>query len=257
MSWNPELYLKYGQERTQPAIDLAARVDVDAPGRVIDLGCGPGNSTAVLRERWPKAHITGFDCSNEMIVAARKAYPEIDFVVGDISDWSPDEGYDVIFLNAVLQWLPEHERLLNGFMAALNGGGALAIQVPHHYYRSPVHQAIQDISNDSRWSGRMERARNVFTHELPSAYYNILSRECPSVSMWQTDYYHVMDSVQAILEWVKGTALRPFLQSLTSDEEKVEFQSDLLDILEEAYPAAENGKVLYPFSRLFMVAYKD
>jgi len=249
-AWNPNLYLKFGGERTQPSIDLAARIRLDNPGRVIDLGCGPGNSTQVLRARFPHASIEGLDNSEEMIAAARRECPELSWCVGDIGDWNPDKPYDLVFSNAALQWVPDHAKLIPRLLQA---GRVLAVQIPAHH-ASPVHQEILTVSRDPRWNDRLEAARRRLTRHPPEFYYDLLAPRTGRVELWETEYIHILDSPAAILEWFRGTGLRPFLANL-NDQERTDFEAGLLPRYEAAYPRRPDGKVLFPFRRLFFIAY--
>ena len=159
-TWDPDLYLKFANERAQPALDLIARVDSLRPGRIIDLGCGPGNSTAMLRQRWPEAEVTGLDNSAEMIAAAALAYPAEKWVLADAASWTADSPFDIVFSNAALQWLPDHAVLFPHLMAQVASPGVLAVQMPYHY-ESPLHYVVQEVANDAAWRERMEAARRA------------------------------------------------------------------------------------------------
>ena len=256
MEWNSSLYLKYGTERTQPAIDLASRIAVENPKRIIDLGCGPGNSTAVLQMQWPEAKLTGLDSSENMIELAKKEYPGIKWIKEDIADWSPHRKYDIIFSNAALQWLSNHDQLFSTFVDRLNQSGVLAVQVPYHYEKSPLHQAVVEVSKQSQWTKNMDLARGALTQETASFYYDVLSPLCRKIDIWETTYFHIMNSPKAILEWISGTGLRPFIESLTSTSDQSLFKEKLLEKITKAYPRQKNGKILFPFRRQFIVASK-
>ncbi len=252
--WDADLYLRFAEERTQPAIDLLSRIGLASPHRIIDLGCGPGNSTALLRERWPQAEITGLDRSPEMIAAARKAYCAGRWIVGDISTWSDAAPFDVIFSNAALQWVPEHAALLPRLLSMVAAGGVLAVQMPRHF-RSPVHQLMLDISCRPEWSERLAAARTAIHVEPPAFYYDLLAPRAARVDLWETEYLHVMESPAAILAWIRGTGLRPYLEALADDTERGRFEELLLAGLETAYSRRPDGRVLFPFNRLFVIAY--
>lgn len=249
-AWNPALYLKYGDERTQPSIDLAARIRLGDPRRIIDLGCGPGNSTQVLRARWPRAAIEGLDNSEDMIAAARRECPGQTWRVGDIRDWQPEGPYDLVFSNAALQWVPDHAALIPQLLAA---GSVFAVQIPAHH-ASPVHQEILAVSRQPRWTDRLEPARNVLTRHPPEFYYDLLAPRSKTVEMWETEYIHILDGPAAILEWFRGTGLRPFVVPL-HEGERAAFEAELLERYAAAYPRRSDGKVLFPFRRLFFIAY--
>lgn len=254
-TWDANLYLKFAKERSQPSLDLIARIGLSTPNRIIDLGCGPGNSTAMLRQRWHDAEIIGLDSSPEMITAASKAYPNEKWILADVASWSANIPFDIVFSNAALQWLPSHKSLFPHLLSQVATGGVLAVQIPAHY-QSPLHQVTLDASKNRLWSHLMDLPRNALTKEEPSFYYEALQPFASQIEIWGTEYYHILDSPQAILEWFKGTGLRPFLEALQSEEQKHDFEQMILDGLTRAYPQQSNGQVLFPFRRLFIIAHK-
>jgi trans-aconitate 2-methyltransferase len=253
--WDADLYLKFANERTQPSLDLISRIAIESPCNIIDLGCGPGNSTNMLRQRWPDAHIVGLDSSKEMITSASAAYPEENWILEDAASWIADASYDIVFSNAALQWLPDHASLFAHLFEQVAKSGALAVQIPAHY-QSPFHQAMLKVADNGTWSDRMEEARNALTGESASFYYDVLSPLASRLFIWETEYCHIMDSSQSILNWFKGTGLRPFLEALESDKEKQLFEEMLLDRCMQAYNPQKDGRVLFPFRRLFIIAYR-
>lgn len=253
--WNPQLYLKYGNERTQPSIDLAARIAHQNPTRVVDLGCGPGNSTRILKAQWPKAQIMGLDSSSEMIKQAAEIDSEMEWILADIVEWKPDKCFDIIFSNAALQWVPHHQALFPSLIEKLNVSGVLAVQVPYHY-KSRLHDVIWQVSKHADWTDLMEGARNALTSHDAYFYYDILSPICRKVDIWYTEYFHQMESPTAILQWISGTGLRPFLETLSSMEDQERFKKEVLAGYVKAYPRQVDGKVLFPFKRQFIMATK-
>jgi trans-aconitate 2-methyltransferase len=253
--WDPNTYLKFAGERTQPSLDLIQRINLENPRRIIDLGCGPGNSTGALRRRWPEADIAGLDSSPEMIRAAREAYPEGTWLEGDARTWHADQPYDLVFSNAMFHWLPDHARLCRHLLEQVTAGGALAAQMPAHF-DSPLHREIVEVSQDAAWDGRMQSARSAMTREPPGLYYDTLAAAASRLDLWETIYYHVVAGPEAVLEWFLGTGLRPFLEALGSDEERRRFEQMLVERYTATYPRRANGKVLFPFRRLFFVAYR-
>ena len=253
--WDAEIYLRFSGERTQPSVDLTARIAVPDPGRIIDLGCGPGNSTAVLRQRWPKAGITGLDSSSDMIAAASRSYPHHEWLIGDISTWSAGIPFDVVFSNAALQWVPNHEVLFPHLFAQVAPGGALAVQIPSHF-NSPLHREILETAGNPSWSHLMGPAVNALVKKSPSFYYNLLQPLAARLDIWETEYYHVVDSPQSIIEWFRGTDLRPFLAVLENEEQRKRFEELLLERYTRAYTPQNDGRILFPFRRLFMIAYR-
>ncbi|MEE3719900.1 methyltransferase domain-containing protein [Tumidithrix elongata RA019] len=255
MNWDADLYLQFAKERTRPSSDLISRINLLQPQRIIDLGCGPGNSTAMLRQKWLQADITGLDNSPEMIAAASKSYPSEKWVLSNIASWSAEIPFDLVFSNATLQWLPNHGKLFAHLFSQVALGGALAIQVPAHY-QSPLRQVVDEVSKDPLWSDRMDRARNALTFERPRFYYDVLQPLAKYLEIWETEYYHVMDSPKAIVNWFRGTGLRPFLGSLESEQQKEKFEQMLLEGYTKAYPQQNDGRILFPFRRLFIIAYR-
>jgi trans-aconitate 2-methyltransferase len=251
--WNPDVYLKFGDERTRPAADLAARIPLEAPRSVIDLGCGPGNSTKVLRGRWPEARVVGLDSSPEMIAKARDSQPEGEWILGGIEDWVPLHAPDLVFSNATLQWLPDHAELVPRLFAAAAPGGVLAFQVPSGA-DLPIRVIMREISKDPVWDGRMAEARRALTMEKPDLYYDLLAPHADSIDIWETEYCHVMDSAEAIVEWVSGTGLRPYLDALATAAERKRFSERLVEGVEATYAVRADGRILFPFRRLFVVA---
>ena len=249
--WSAEQYLKFKEQRTQPAKDLAMRLVEMDPKTVVDLGCGPGNSTAVLQKLFPKAKVMGIDSSPNMIKKAQEAYPEIQFAVCDARNL--ENRYDVIFSNACIQWIPDHPALLGRFMDRINPGGLLAVQVPMNN-REPIHQIIQECISSPRWKSFFSETR-VFFQLQPEEYAAILAGWTDQYTLWETVYYHRMPSHRSILEWYRGTGLRPYLQVLPAREAE-QLELEILARLEECYPKQKNGEILFRFPRLFFLAQK-
>ncbi|MBN1319230.1 MAG: methyltransferase domain-containing protein [Thermoleophilia bacterium] len=254
MDWNPDHYLLFSDERTRPAVDLAARVQVDSPRALVDLGCGPGNSTEVLRRRWPGARAVGVDNSPEMIEAAWAACPDGEWVLSGIERWVPEGRFDVAFSNAALQWVPDHGPLAERLFGYVAAGGALAFQIPSERY-SLVRTLIHTIAQDPAWAARMTRPLSLLTMEAPAFYYDHLAPLARSLDIWETEYQHVLESHQAIVDWISSTGLRPFLQALDTEDERGRFVDRLLERVRESYETRADGKVLYPFRRTFVIAY--
>ena len=252
--WDAELYLRFANERTRPSIDLIQRINLTAPRRIVDLGCGPGNSTQALRRRWPEAEIIGLDSSPQMIEAAKQTYPDGIWELGDAASWRAREPVDLVFSNAMFQWLPDHATLCRHLFDQLAPGGALAVQMPAHH-DSPVHREMLELSKDPSWDHRMQSARTALTREPPSLYYDTLAPVASHLDLWETIYCHILAGPEAILEWFRGTGLRPFLEALASDDERRRFEQMLRDRYVVSYPRQPDGKVLFPFRRLFFIAY--
>jgi trans-aconitate 2-methyltransferase len=255
VSWNPELYLRFGEDRTRPSVDLVARVELAAPYRIIDLGCGPGNSTAILRSRWPEADITGLDNDPAMLQAAALTDPRTTWIQGDAGNWSPGEPFDLVYSNAMIQWLPDHATLIPRLFQGVAEGGALAVQVPVHTH-SPLHQDILQVADDPRWRTATREASGAIVHHDADFYYDVLCALAPRIDLWVTEYCHVLERPEAILAWIQGTGLRPFLAALPSDADRQDFERQLLDRLRRSYPRRRDGRVVFPFRRLFFIAYR-
>jgi len=230
-------------------------VALDAPKRIVDLGCGPGNSTAVLAARWPGAEIMGIDSSPEMIAAAGKEMPTGRWGVGDISSWKAEQPVDLVFSNAALQWVPDHAGLYPRLLAQVAEGGALAVQVPINLH-APAHQAMRQLAAGPGWRSYFpQRVREW--HVFPTeAYYDFVAKQATRVDMWETEYLHVLAGPEAIVEWYQGTGLRPFLDMLPGEEERGRFLKEYGEMLRPLYPARPDGRVLFPFKRLFLIAYR-
>jgi trans-aconitate 2-methyltransferase len=248
--WNDAQYLKFGDERTRAARELLARVPLERADRVVDLGCGPGNSTALLRARWPIARLSGVDNSPEMLDRARRDFPNIDWVLGDAGSYRASEPVDLLFANAVFHWLPAHATLFPALISQVRQGGVLAVQMPQSF-EEPSHRLMREVR------ARLMPGRSAVNAATPVAepafYYDLLATRATAVDIWRTTYEHVLPDAAAIVEWVKGTGLRPYLDELSEDE-RTTYLSEYQAALELAYPARIDGKRLFSFPRLFIVA---
>lgn len=249
--WNPSQYLKFADERTRPAADLLARVPLAAPAMIVDLGCGPGNSTELLARRWPGARLTGVDNSAAMLESAAKAHPDWTWEEADIAAWSPRAPVDLIFANAALHWVPDHAALFPRLFGQVAPGGALAVQMPRNF-DAPSHALMHRLADDPRWRDRLAGAARRPV-AAPARYYDLLAPLARRIDLWESEYMHVLEGPAAILEWVRGTGLRPYLDPLDKPEQAA-FTERYLAALAEAYRPAADGKVLFPFRRLFLVA---
>lgn len=248
--WNSAQYLKFKNERTQPAIDLAMRVR-NNPQTIADIGCGPGNSTKVLREVFFNADILGIDNSPNMIAKAKAEYPDINFRLCDVL--SLDGKYDLLFSNACLQWIPNHDKLIPLLMDKLNEGGVLAVQVPMNG-DEPLFRLIGEVASQPKWNLSDVRLQpnEILT---PLEYYNILSNCSSSFDMWEVKYYHTMDNHRELVNWVKSTRLRPYLDYL-GIEKGASFEAEIVERSKELYPLMDNGKIVLGFRRFFFTATK-
>jgi len=257
-TWDAKQYLRFNNQRVRPCRELAVRIAIEAPNRIIDLGCGPGNSTSVLAECWPKSVLTGLDSSPEMIAAAQKAYPQRTWRVGGITDWASenDQAYDIVFSNAALQWVDDHAALFPKLMARVATGGALAIQMPINF-DAPANRIMRELAASRAWRALFpaDGIREWHVHDL-AAYHDILAPIAAAVDFWQTEYLHIMADAAAIVEWYKGTGLRPFLDALANDQLRADFTAQYLERIERAYPVRKDGQVIFPFRRSFLIAYQ-
>ncbi|GAA5033976.1 trans-aconitate 2-methyltransferase [Actinopolymorpha pittospori] len=252
--WDPRQYLKYAGERGRPFVDLVARVTAEDPAYVVDLGCGPGNLTATLLDRWPNATVEGIDSSAEMIEkAGALAQPgRLSFSLGDAHGWKPSRPVDVLVTNATLQWVPGHLDLLPTWVDQLAPGGFLALQVPGNF-ESPSHQLLFDLAAEEPWASRLAgRVTQRISAPGPEGYLEVLAGTGCRVDAWETTYLHVLPGENAVFEWIKGTGARPILQALP-DDVRPEFERIYKDRLNTAYPPRDFGTVL-PFRRVFAVA---
>jgi len=253
MTWNPGTYLAFADQRTRPAADLLARVPADHPARVIDLGCGPGNSTALLAARWPDADLEGLDSSAEMLAEARASGVPADWVLADLAAWTPASPYDVIYSNPTFQWVPDQAALFPRLMPFVKPGGIFAFQVPVNF-NAPSHVLLRETAADPHWKGKLKAIRET-ERGMPEAYYDILRPYASTLDIWQTEYLQVMAGEDAVYHWISGTALRPYVQALDGAERDA-FTAAYKTKLDLAYPRRADGTTLFPFQRLFVVATK-
>lgn len=253
--WNPDAYLKFEQERTQPSRDLVARIRLENLRMIVDIGCGPGNSTRVLRDAWPGANVVGLDNSKEMIDRAQATYPKYKWILADAADWQPLEKYDLVFSNATLQWIPGHAMLLQRLFDMINSDGAIAVQVPFNT-ESPLLRAIASVAESAAWRDLMHDCSAQIFYRDETHYYEIVSNLSSRVDMWTTTYIHVMESHQSLIDWYSSTGLKIYLERIADEEGKLRFKKEIIESCREKYPLQSNGKILFPFKRIFFVAYK-
>lgn len=256
MKWDPAKYVQFGGHRDRPFFDLTTRIAAERPGRVVDLGCGPGNLTATLANRWPEADVVGVDSSADMLdrAALLTGLPNLRFELQDIAGWAPPAGTDVVVSNAALQWVPGHQDLMRRWLADLAPGSWFALQVPGNF-DAPSHVLMRELAESPRWASRLggvlgggDSAGNG------PDYLAILLDAGFTADAWETTYQHVLQGSDPVLEWVRGTALRPVLAALSA-EDASRFEDEYAAALREAYPPTRHGTVL-PFRRIFAVGQK-
>ncbi|WPN45969.1 MULTISPECIES: trans-aconitate 2-methyltransferase [unclassified Pseudomonas] len=254
MTWSAKQYVAFEDERTRPARDLLAAIPAADVRSAVDIGCGPGNSTQLLVERFTGATVRGLDSSSDMIEAARKRLPQVKFDLADIDTWSESGPFDVIFANAVLQWVPDHATLLPSLVSKLAPGGSLAIQMPDNL-QQPSHRLMREVAADGPWASKLAKVAGQRTEMADAGiYYSMLKACCARVDVWRTTYHHPLaDGAAGVVEWFKGSGLRPFLEPL-DEAQRVQYLKQYQTAIEQAYPALTDGSVLLPFPRLFIVA---
>ncbi|HCM26203.1 MAG: hypothetical protein A2Z99_02535 [Treponema sp. GWB1_62_6] len=262
--WDPDLYLKFGAERSRPALDLAqrarillsARTETGAGLSILDLGCGPGNSTAVLAGVFPGSSLTGLDSSGEMIAAARSGGPAASWIIADATDWRSDRSFDLIFSNAVLQWIADQETLLGRLWSTLADGGVLAVQVPGNSL-SPLHRALRTTAANGPWRNEFSGLDDLIRYHEPDFYHEVLAPFGGTVDVWETTYWHVLAGHDGLIDWYRGTGMRPWLEKLADPAERAAFISAVREEAAPAYPLRADGSVLFPFRRIFFTAVKS
>jgi trans-aconitate 2-methyltransferase len=251
--WSARQYLKVEDERTRPPRDLLAQVPLARPRLVVDLGCGPGNSTELLVARFPQADVVGLDSSPDMLRKARERLPQCKFIEADIGSWRADPRADLLFANASFQWIPDHPQVLRRLLEALPPGGVLAVQMPDNT-REPSHVLQREVAATGPWANNADvKAAPRGDLPAPELYYDLLKPVCTQIDIWHTVYNHVMATPQAIVEWFKGSALQPYLAPLESGL-RAEFLAIYTEKIVAAYKPRFDGKVLLRFPRLFIVA---
>lgn len=252
MSWDPAQYLKFAGERMRPALDLLAHIPLEAPAEVVDLGCGAGNLAPLLLGRWPRAALTGVDSSPEMLARARREFPQAQFIQADIGAWRPPAPVQVLYSNAALHWLPGHERLIPGLLGAVKPGGYLAVQMPRNF-DAPSHSSIVETIERGPWRAKLEPQLRRDPVAAPGRYWRLLEGRCAALEVWETEYLQVLSGENPVAEYTKGTWLKQFLDRLEGAE-RAAFEADYRKRVLAWYPPEKDGRTLFPFRRLFLVA---
>ena len=252
--WNATLYLNFGNERLRPALDLLAQIPADDPKLVYDLGCGPGNVTVYLKQRWPNAKIVGVDSSADMLQKARATGQDIEWVQADLNTWTPEAPADVVYTNATLQWLGDHPTLFPRLLEGVKPGGVMAVQIPNNF-GEPSHTCIADAVRQSPWRERLEPYLQGRPVLAPSAYYGILRPLVTRLNLWETTYHQQLEGEDPVVTWTMSTVLRPLLDQLDKAEGAA-LVEDYRQRVRRAYPPHDDGTTILPFKRIFMIAVK-
>jgi len=251
--WNPEQYEKFIEYRTLPAIDLVGRIRCENPAEILDVGCGVGNSTRALKNKFPDADIIGTDNSPEMLEKARRLNPGLRFEYLDANGDFESEKYDIVFSNACIQWIPNHAALLPKLMSALKPDGVLAVQIPEQE-KHPVHAVLKKLSESEKWKHKVEKQN--YNNLSAEKYYDILAEFSRDIDIWETVYFHQLPDCESIVEWYKGTGLRPYLDCL-SESDAAEFTADVQAEIKAIYGTQRDGNILFAFPRLFFTARRN
>jgi trans-aconitate 2-methyltransferase len=256
--WDPKLYLKFSDQRLRPALDLLDRVRVESLETIYDLGCGSGNVTRMIAERWPSARVCGVDNSREMLEQAAAKPGKVRWIDADIRAWSPADPADLLYSNAALHWVDGHEALFPHLLGCVKPGGFLAVQMPVNW-NAPSHRLMHETLANGGADGKAlgtEQLRQSVARDWvakPEFYYDLLARSARSVDIWETEYLQILEGRDPVLEWVKSTGLRPILDGL-DDKERTVYLAEYGRRLRSAYPVRPDGRTLYPFRRLFIIA---
>lgn len=250
--WDPEQYLRFGDERLRPALDLLARVSHGGPRLVVDLGCGAGSAMPALRARFPRAALRGVDGSPDMLAKARAAGFETE--QADIAQWAPAEPVDVLFSNAALHWLPDHAALFPRLLSRVAPGGVMAVQMPH-MHAAPVRAAQERLAAEGPWTGRLSGVKSAAPVPEAAWYHDLLAPRTAALDIWRTEYLHVLRGEDPVARWAMGSSLRPYMDALEDAPELRDgFLAAYREEMRRAYPPQGDGTVLLPFQRLFILA---
>ena len=252
MPWDPAQYLKFAGPRLRPALDLLQRIDKEAPARVYDLGAGAGNVTRLIQARWPAAHIVGVDSSAEMLAKAAAENPAIEWRQADLAAWRPEQPADVIYSNAALHWIENHAPLFVALFQSLAPGGVFAVQIPRNF-GAPSHTSMGEAARNGPWRARLEPLLRPAPVAEPAFYFDLLAPYAARLDMWETEYLQVLEGEHAVKEYTKSTWLAPLLAAL-DEPERSQFEAAYTELVDAAYPRRADGRTLFPFRRLFLIA---
>ncbi len=252
MSWDPQQYSRFTGPRLRPALDLIARVHLEQPQTIVDLGCGTGNVTRVLRSRWRNSRVIGVDGSPQMLAEARKDDAGIAWELSDLATWSPAQKFDLVFSNAALHWLDDHPSLFERLAGNILAGGVLAVQMPRNFC-APSHTLMHDLASSPPWRDQLAGVLRDVPVLAPETYYQLLAPRARSLDIWETEYLQILEGENPVAEWTKGTWLAPLLAALAPDA-RADFEAEYRRRVARAYPRQPDGRTLFPFRRLFIVA---
>lgn len=255
MGWDPSQYLEFAGERLRPALDLLQRIPAEAPGVVVDLGCGAGNLAPLLLRRWPEARVVGVDSSPEMLARARADHPGARFEQGDVASWRPRQPVDVLYSNATLHWLDHHERLLPALLQAVKPGGWLAVQMPRNF-DAPSHASMVETIEQGPWRAQLAPHLRRKPTGDPQFYWQVLNGRVSALDIWECEYLQVMKGENPVAEFTKGSWLKQFLDRL-AEPERSAFEADYRARVAKAYRKESDGSTLFPFRRLFIVGQRN
>lgn len=253
-TWDPDIYNRYQSYRDRPALDLLLQLPSGLePKEIWDLGCGTGEHAALLARRHPEARVHGLDSSLDMLAKARARTEAVDWVLGDVAGFAPDAAPDLIFTSSTLHWLPDHERLFPALAGKLARGGVFACQIPAAH-ETRHHEILRRVAMSGPWAGRLATAGVIAPTASFAEYYEWLAPVCGEIDIWATTYLHVLQGDNPVVDWMRGTALRPYLDALAEGADRDGFMAAFSQAIAEAFPAREDGLTLFPFPRLFMIA---
>lgn len=254
--WDPNKYLLFKDERTQPSIDLVEKINLVNPKNIIDIGCGPGNSTQILVNKWPKSNVTGLDSSKTMIERAKGDYPKQTWICCDANDITTAQKYELVFSNAALQWMDSHELLIPKLWEIVKSNGVFAVQIPK-FETMDISIAIKKVLQKNKWAKCLDNTNNIKSYHELDYYYELLCKLTDELVLWETHYFHILPSAQSIIDFIQTTALKPYLEMLSTENEKIELKNEILEASKKFYKIQLNGKILFPFKRMFFIAYKN
>lgn len=251
--WDVDGYLKFESQRNRPIEDLISRIPIQKPEMILDMGCGPGNSTKILQKHFPEARIKGIDRSETMLERARQELPNLEWILADISEFHPHLECDIIFSNATLQWIPDVEQILQMWFSLLSPGGVIAVQVPENR-NAPIVKAMAKVHELDSWN--KYQPISLPSYRPAFHYYEILAPFASEIDLWETTYFHRLGSLQEMIDWYRVTGMKPYLEGLPDSKARLQFETEVLNECRSSYRQSQDGFFLFPFQRTFFVAKK-